>query len=107
MAQAKKQSQSTQNQALEMQMRDVLDGMDEMACYISYKAIDESFEILSIEQPPEQDPLLQARRASVHDLTCKQKQLKQQTSRPKRQTKSLYIDIADYLIIREQQRAPP
>ena len=109
MAQAKKQSQS--NQALEMQMRDVLDGLEEMACYFSYQAIDESFEILSIERPPEQDPLQNAQRASVHDLSIKQKQRQEELEnerktilRSKRRSKNLYVDIADYLISREQQQ---
>ena len=114
MAQAKKQSQNSHDQALEMRMRDVLDGMHEMACYISYKTIDESFEILSIEHPPEQDPVVNAQRATVHDLVAMQKQLQlkngpvnpakiERLTHTKRRSKNLYVDIADYLIIREQQ----
>jgi hypothetical protein len=111
MTQPKKKSDAS-NQALEMRMREVLDGLEEMAHYISYQAIDDSFEVLSIEQPPELDPVQEAKRASVHDLSVKQKQLlenqaeKSPSNIPdKRQRKSrgVFVDVADYLIAREQQ----
>ena len=39
------------NKALEMQMRDVLDGLHDSACYFGFQSVPQSLEILSIEPP--------------------------------------------------------
>ncbi|MCW9023968.1 MAG: hypothetical protein OQK73_04735 [Gammaproteobacteria bacterium] len=113
MTQPKKKSDAC-NQALEMRMREVLDGLEEIAHYVSYQAIDDSFEVLSIEQPPEIDPVQEAKRASVHDFRIKQKQLslnpaeKSSSEIPdnrRQKSRGVFVDVADYLIAREQQHS--
>jgi len=80
--------------ALEMRMRDALDGLEELACVSASSSaqpmIPEGFEILSIEPAPEEDPILNANRASVHNLPVKH--------RPDERA-----DIADWLIQQELQ----
>lgn len=104
-------------------MREVLDGLEEMACYISYQAIDESFEILSIDPPPEDDPVRLADRASIHCIShaAKMKAAQEEGSttareearktklaetrslRKERNARAQRNDIANYLIAREQR----
>ena len=94
MALPKKHSCS-RDRALEMRMRDVLDGLEELACASSSasaeQAMPEGLEILSIEPPPENDPVLNASRATIHSLPVKNRS-------------DECTDIAGWLIQHEQKR---
>ncbi len=78
--------------ALEMRMRDALDGLEELACVSANHSVQnvtpEGLEILSIEPPPKDDPIINSSRASIHTLPVK--------SRPDER-----VDIADWLIQQE------
>ncbi len=93
MALPKKHSCS-RNRALEMRMRDVLDGLEELACASSSASAEqlmpEGLEILSIEPAPENDPVLNSNRATIHNLPVKNRQDDR-------------ADIADWLIQQEQK----
>ncbi|HEB56750.1 MAG TPA: hypothetical protein ENI98_10715 [Gammaproteobacteria bacterium] len=80
------------DRALEMRMRDVLDGLEEMACMSAstQQALPDGLEILSIEPAPEKDPVLNSIRATIHNL-------------PIRNRRDERIDIADWLIRQEQK----
>ena len=92
MALPKKHSCSS-DRALEMRMRDALDGLEELACISASESTrqmtPEGLEILSIEPPPETDPVHNATRATIHNL-------------PLRHTQEEDADIARWLIQREQ-----
>ncbi len=94
MALPKKHSCS-RDRALEMCMRDVLDGLEELACASSSASAEqmmpEGLEILSIEPPPENDPVLNASRATIHSLPVKNRS-------------DECADIAGWLIQHEQKR---
>ncbi len=73
--------------ALEMNMRDVMDGLYDSACYFSYRSTPDTLEILSIE-PPKGDPFaMPTRRAKVHRI-------------PVHRTSN----IVDFLLTREEQQ---
>ncbi len=82
------------DRALEMRMRDVLDGLEELACMSSSASTEQvmpdGLEILSIEPAPEKDPVLNSTRATIHNLPIKNRQDDR-------------IDIADWLIRQEQE----
>lgn len=80
------------DRALEMQMRDVLDGLEELACISAstWQITPDGLEILSIEPPPEKDPVLNSTRATIYNLPLK--------NRPDDR-----VDIADWLIRQEQK----
>jgi len=89
MALPKKHSCSS-DRALEMRMRDVLDGLEELACISSsstQQTLPDGLEILSIEAPPEKDPVLHSTRATIYSLPVKNRQ----------------NDIANWLIRQEQK----
>ena len=71
MALPEKQSCS-RDRALEMRMRDALDGLEELACLSAsdsaQKMMPEGLEILSIEPPPQYDPVANSTRATIHTL---------------------------------------
>ncbi len=93
MALPKKHSCSP-DRALEMRMLDVLDGLEELACMSSNssieKALPEGLEILSIEAPPEKDPVLNSSKATIYRL-------------PVRNRQNDAVDIANWLIRQEQK----
>ncbi len=89
MALPDKQSCS-RDRALQMRMRDVLDGLEELACASAQYMQEGGFEILSIEPPPAEDPVRLSGRASIHTLPVR--------NRPDECT-----DIADWLIQQEQK----
>ncbi len=97
MALPKKHSCS-QDRALEMRMRDALDGLEELACASAnsnasinaHQIMLDGLEILSIEPPPEEDPVLNSTRATIHSLPVK--------NRPDERA-----DIAGWLIQQEQK----
>ncbi len=66
------------DRALEMRMRDVHDGLEELACISAdnstRKALPDSLEILSIEPPPEKDPILNSTKATIYNLPVKNNQ---------------------------------
>ena len=80
----------SQDRALEMRMRDALDGLEELACVSAQQMVLEGFEILSIDPPPEEDPVLRSTRASIHSLPVKYKADERS-------------DIANWLIQQEQK----
>ncbi|MFO7603232.1 MAG: hypothetical protein R6X06_05385 [Gammaproteobacteria bacterium] len=54
--------------ALEMNMRDVMDGLYDSACYFAFRSTPDTLEILSIE-PPKGDPVaLPRKKARVHHM---------------------------------------
>ncbi|VAX13462.1 hypothetical protein MNBD_GAMMA24-709 [hydrothermal vent metagenome] len=93
MALPKKHSCSP-DRALEMRMRDVLDGLEELACLSSsvssQQVMPDGLEILSIEPAPEKDPVLHSTRATIHSLPLQNRQNDR-------------ADIADWLIRQEQK----
>lgn len=93
MALPKKHSCS-RNRALEMRMRDVRDGLEELACASSSASAEqvmpEGLEILSIEPPPDEDPVLNPNRATIHSLPVKNRSDER-------------ADIADWIIQQEQK----
>jgi len=60
------------DRALEMRMRDALDGQEELACLSAsnsaQQAMPEGLEILSIEPAPKKDPIINSTRATIHSL---------------------------------------
>ncbi len=82
------------DRALEIQMRDVRDGLEELACMSSnsssQQTLPDGLEILSIEPPPEKDPVLNSTRATIHNLPVKNRL-------------DDGVDIADWLIQQEQK----
>ncbi len=90
-----KRHSCSRDRALEMRMRDVLDGLEELACASSSasaeQVLPEGLEILSIEPAPENDPVLNSNRATIHNLPVK--------SRSDERT-----DIAGWLIQHEQKK---
>lgn len=81
------------SKALEITMRDVLGGLEEMACYACHHPHADDMEILSIETPNVDPCALPRIPARVHQLT---------TPRP-RPTRS--TDVVDYLLQRERALA--
>ena len=73
--------------ALEMSMRDVMDGLYDSACYFAFRSTPDTLEILSIE-PPKGDPFaMPTKRAKVHRL-------------PVNRTSN----VVDYLMTREEEQ---
>jgi hypothetical protein len=73
--------------ALEMTMRDVMDGLYDSACTFAYRSTPDTLEILSIE-PPKGDPFaMPTTRAKVHRI-------------PVHRT----TNVVDYLMAREEEQ---
>ncbi len=81
------------NKALEMQMRDALDGLHDSASYFAFQSVPHSLEILSIE-PPKGDTVGNGERvlAPVYRVPPRHAERSQ--------------DIVEYLMAREERSYP-